>query len=153
LHFSLDDNCRHIYIDDSRRQNGVPLRKVNIGQAELEVLRYIQDHHPISVRDVAAHFARTKGHVRTTTLNVMGRLVVKGQLKRRRVDGVYQYEPRHPKGDMLRGLVGDFVHRTLGGSLTPFVAYLAEDAELSETDLAELRLLVERLEANPGKKP
>jgi predicted transcriptional regulator len=82
-----------------------------IGQAELEVLSYIQDHHPISVREAAEHFARTRGHVRTTTLNVMGRLVSKGYLKRRKVAGVYQYEPRHAKNDLLRRLVSDFVER------------------------------------------
>jgi predicted transcriptional regulator len=128
------------------------MAKAGIGQSELDVLRFIQDHQPISVGNVAAHFARTKGHVRTTTLNVMDRLLNKGHLKRRRVGGVYQYESRHPKGEMLRGLVGDFIDRALGGSLTPFVAYLTEEAELSADDLAELRRLVAHLESKPLEK-
>lgn len=118
----------------------------NIGRSELEVLRYVQDHHPVAVSDVAVHFARTKGHVRTTTLNVMGRLVKKGYLKRQKVGGVYRYSPRHPKSELLRRLVGDFVRSALGGSLSPFVAYLSQDANLSEQDLAELRRLVHQLE-------
>src|SRR5665213_1103414 len=128
------------------------MAKAGIGQSELDVLRYIQDHQPISVRDVAAHFARTKGHVRTTPLNVMDRLLSKGHRKRRRAGGVYQYESRRPKGEMLRGLVGDFIDRALGGSLTPFVAYLTEKAVLSADDLAELRRLVEHLENNSTEK-
>jgi predicted transcriptional regulator len=119
----------------------------NIGTAELEVLNYIQDRHPLTVRQVAEHFAREKGHVRTTTLNVMGRLVRKRYLTRRKVGGVYEYSPRMPKGELLRGLVGDFVDRALGGSLSPFVAYLANDAQLSDDDLAELRRIVDGLEA------
>lgn len=128
------------------------MRKRNIGQAELEVLHFIQDHHPITVRDVAAHFAQTKGHVRTTTLNVMGRLLRKKYLTRRKVGGLYQYMPRVERGDLLRGLVGDFVHNALRGSLAPFVAYLAEDAELNEQDLAELRRLVDQLETRHAQE-
>lgn len=118
----------------------------NIGRAELEVLNYIQNRHPITVREVAEHFAREKGHVRTTTLNVMGRLVRKRFLTRRKAGGVYEYSPRMSKGELLRGLVDGFVDRALGGSLSPFVAYLANDAQLSDNDLAELRKLVAGLE-------
>ena len=121
-----------------------------IGQAELELLTYVQDHHPMTVREVAEHFARAKGHVRTTTLNVMARLVRKGYLTRRKADGVYQYAPRIGKGELLRGLVRDFVERALGGSLSPFVAYLAEDAQLSQRDVVELKKLIELLEHQHG---
>ena|SRR5216684_6223504 len=127
------------------------MKKPTIGQAELQVLQYIQDHHPITVRDVAAHFARTRGHVRTTTLNVMGRLLEKGYLARRKTGGIYHYTPGVPKRDMLRTMVGDFVQRALGGSLSPFVAYLAEHAEVNEKELAELKRLVGQLETRQNK--
>jgi predicted transcriptional regulator len=117
-----------------------------IGDAELEVLRYIQDHHPVTVAEVAAHFGRVKGHVRTTTLNVMRRLLAKRYLTRRKVNGVFRYSPRLSTPDLLRGLVRDFVDRALGGSLSPFVAYLAEDAQLTEADRAELKKLIESLD-------
>jgi hypothetical protein len=35
----------------------------NIGRAEMEILHYVYDHHPVTVRDVAEHVAETKGHV------------------------------------------------------------------------------------------
>lgn len=123
---------------------------VPIGDAELEVLRYIQDHHPITVRDVAGHFGRVKGHVRTTTLNVMRRLVAKRYLTRRKVDGVFRYSPRLSKPDLLRGLVREFVEGALGGSMSPFVAYLAEGAKLTEADRAELKKLIDALEPHGG---
>lgn len=121
-----------------------------IGQAELELLTYVQDHHPVTVREVAEHFARTKGHVRTTTLNVMSRLVRKKYLTRRKSNGVYHYSPRVQKGELLRGLVRDFVEGALGGSLSPFVAYLAEDAQLTARDVAELKKLIGQLDRQSG---
>lgn len=125
----------------------------SIGQAELEILQYIQDHHPVTVREVAEHISQTKGHVRTTVLNVMVRLCNKGYLHRAKVDGVFQYRPRLAKGELLRRLVRDFVNRALGGSLSPFVAYLAEDARLSGDDLARLRRLVRELDARKEAEP
>ncbi len=122
-------------------------RARTIGRAELEVLKYIQDHHPVTVRQVAAHVRATKGHTRTTVLNVMARLARKGYLTRRRAEGIYQYSPRVAKGDLLRRLVGEFVDKALGGSLSPFVAYLARDASVSGEELRELKKIVEELDA------
>jgi predicted transcriptional regulator len=133
----------------------MPKRR-GIGQAELEVLNYIHDHHPVTVRQVADHVAATKGHARTTVLNVMTRLVNKGYLSRRRGPvgadgrGVYAYSPRVARAELLRTLVGDFVARALGGSMSPFVAYLAEDARLTDQDIAELRRVVSQLEPRSG---
>ena len=113
----------------------------------MDVLRYITDHHPVTVRQVADHVSETKGHVRTTVLNVMERLRQKGYLARKKTDGLFYYSPRLAKEELLRSLVGDFVTRALGGSLSPFVAYLAHEAKLSEAELSELRALVQTLDA------
>lgn len=126
-------------------------KEQKVGRAELEILHFVQDHHPLSVRDVADHFAETHGHVRTTILNVMERLRKKGFLTRKKAGGIYQYEPRVGKAELLRSLVGDFVEKTLGGSLSPFVAYLARDAKLSEAELSELRDAVSELRGKEKK--
>ncbi|MGA2556250.1 MAG: BlaI/MecI/CopY family transcriptional regulator [Verrucomicrobiota bacterium] len=152
----LDDSYRPSYCDDSYRQNmrTTADHPPNIGRAEMEILRYVSDHHPVSVRDVAEYVAATKGHVRTTVLNVMERLRKKGCLKRRKINGLFQYSPSVPKGDLLRSLVREFVERTLGGSLSPFVAYLTHEGKLSAGELAELRALVAEMERDkPAKSP
>jgi len=121
-----------------------------IGQAELEVLNFIHDHHPATVREVADHFAQSKGHVRTTILNVMERLRKKGFLVRKKSGGAYQYSPKERKADFFHSLVDQFVHRALGGSVTPFVAYLVREAVLSNEEIRELKRLVGEL--NQDKK-
>ena len=126
-------------------------KEQKVGRAELEILHYVQDHYPVTVRDVADHFAESHGHVRTTILNVMERLRKKRFLTRRKVEGVFRYEPRMGKADLLQSLVRDFVEKTLGGSLSPFVAYLSREAKLSEEELKELRELVEELKGKERK--
>ena len=121
--------------------------KAPVSAAELQVLHYVHDHHPVTVRAVADHFARTQGHARTTTLTLIARLVRKGHLSRKKIGDVYHYSPRVPRTQLLRGLVGDFVNKALGGSVSPFVAYLA-DADLSAEERDQLKQLVERLDVD-----
>ena len=120
--------------------------KAPFGSTEIEILRYIGDHHPISVGDVAEHVAGTTGQARTTILTIMERLRRKGHLTRKRIGGVYRYSPKIPTGDLLRGLVANFVDTTLGGSVSPFVAFLSENGPISEDDLEMLKRLVCELE-------
>src|SRR5437773_6616573 len=114
--------------------------------AEWEVLEYIVEHHPVSVREVASRFAETHNRARTTTLTLMERLRQKGYLRRRKVKGVYRYTSRQPKSELMHGLVRDFVQSALGGSVSPFMAYLAKEARLTREELLHLKRLVSKLE-------
>jgi predicted transcriptional regulator len=111
----------------------------------MDVLHYVIEKHPVTVRQVADHFTKTQGLARTTILNVMERLRKKGFLLREEVAGIFQYQPKQSKTELLRNMVGDFVARFLGGSVSPFFAYLAENPELSKDELAELRRIVRQM--------
>ncbi len=124
----------------------MPDPAVSLGSTEIEVLRYLGDHVPLSVGEVADHFLETSGQARTTILTIMERLRKKGYLKRRQIKGVYHYSPKVPKHDLLRGLVKTFVDTTLAGSVSPFVAYLSESGPVSDQDLQQLKQLVRELE-------
>ncbi len=122
-------------------------RKPTIGQAELRILEYVTEHHPLSVREAATHFARTTGEARTTVLTVMERLRQKGYLTRKKEEGVWHYRPRLETADLMKSLVREFVQGTLRDSLSPFMVYLAQDAKISDAELAQLKQTVRSLEA------
>ncbi|CAN5467232.1 BlaI/MecI/CopY family transcriptional regulator [soil metagenome] len=117
-----------------------------LGSTEIEILRFLGDRSPLSVGEVADHFARTSGQARTTILTIMERLRTKGHLRRKRAGGTFQYSPVVAKDDLFRGLVKSFVDTTLAGSVSPFVAYLSEGGPVSEEDLEQLKQLVRDLE-------
>jgi BlaI family transcriptional regulator, penicillinase repressor len=118
-----------------------------LGRLELEVLQYVADHQPASVREVATHFAETSGQARTTLLTVMERLRAKGYLKRRKIEGANRYSPTMPQADLLRRMVGEFVDDVLGGSVSPFVAYLSRSSLLSDDEVRKLEQLLKRIES------
>jgi len=113
---------------------------------ELSVFRHVADRGPVSVREVAEELGAREGLARTTILTVMERLRQKGYLKRRQSGGSYRYSPTIPKKEVIRSLVREFAERALGGSSQPFVAYLAEDAELDDAEVKQLTELVRTLE-------
>jgi predicted transcriptional regulator len=130
-------------------ESAMALNRETIGREEMQILRHVADHCPVSVREVADHVAATSGKARTTVLTVMERLRKKGHLIRRMEEGVYRYSPKKSRAELLRGLVADFVRETLGGSVSPFVAYLADEADLDDEQVRELVRLVNELEARP----
>lgn len=121
-------------------------------QAELEVLQYVTAHPACSVGDVADEFARTRKLARTTVGTMMERLRKKGYLTRTKAGGVFQYSAKEAQGRTMTRLIGRFVEKTLGGSLQPFVAYFSGKAKVSKEELAELRELVEKLDAKDKKE-
>ena len=124
----------------------MPDPKTQLGSTEIEVLRCLGQNSAQTVGEVADFFAKTTGQARTTILTIMERLRKKGYLTRKQVGGVFQYSPKVASSDLLRRLVKTFVQTTLGGSVSPFVAYLAEDEAVSEEDLQQLKQLVRDLE-------
>ena len=96
----------------------------------------------------AIQFGSPRGLARTTILTVMENLRRKGYLTREKLDGggAYRYTPRIAQHEVMRTLVKDFIDKTLAGSVSPFVAYLAEPSEeFSEEEKVELRRLLDKL--------
>ena len=118
-----------------------------MGEQELALLRWVAEHGPATVGEAAERFGEPQGLARSTVLTVMERLRAKGHLTRRKVDGVYRYTSRVGVGQLLSGVVGDFVRRSLAGSLSPVATFLAEAEEVSDEELAQLEAAVARLHA------
>lgn len=116
-----------------------------VGDRELELLRWLEERGAASVGEAAEGWGAGRGLARSTVLTMMERLRGKRLLRRRGVDGVFRYVVAVPASELARRAVAQFVDDTLGGSLTPFVSYLAEREALDETQLDELEALLAKL--------
>ena len=123
------------------------MRKPTIGDQELALLHHVDECGSASVGEVAASFGEPRGLARSTVLTMMERLRGKGYLKRRQLKGMFRYSTATGPGEVMRSAVGSFVEKTLSGSVSPFVAWMSERAEVSDTELAELEALVTQLQS------
>ncbi len=128
-------------------------RGSGIGDRELALLRWLDERGGATVGEAAEGFGAAHSLARSTVLTMMERLREKGLLGRRQAGGVYRYRPVARPESVERGAVRSFVARTLGGSIAPLVAYLAEEESLDAAELAELERLLERLRERRGGEP
>ena len=124
--------------------------RATVGEQELLLLRWVAERGPVSVGEAAEAFGAPRGLARSTVLTMMERLRAKKRLTRRRAGGVFLYRSPDAPEQVLRAAVSRFVEGTLGGSISPFVRYLAEAEELPEDEVAELQAIVARLRARRG---
>ncbi|MGB6145710.1 MAG: BlaI/MecI/CopY family transcriptional regulator [Rhodanobacter sp.] len=123
------------------------MRKPSIGDQELALLQHIDESGTASVGEVAASFGEPRGLARSTVLTMMERLRGKGYLKRKQLRGMFRYSIATGPGEAMRSAVGSFVEKTLSGSVSPFVAWMSERAEVSDDELADLEALVAQLQS------
>jgi BlaI family penicillinase repressor len=122
-----------------------------LGKVELELLQQVSRLQPVSVRVLVEELADSSGQARTTVQTTLERLRRKGFLRRRKLGGVNHYSAKVPVTDLLPRLVGDFVKKMLGGSVSPFVSYMQEQDQIDAEELAQLKSLVAELEARQAK--
>ena len=77
------------------------MQKAPLGELQLEILRFLSVHGPLSVGEVTARFGEPRGLARTTVLTVMERLREKGYLTRTKQAGVFRYAPYAGKAEVL----------------------------------------------------
>jgi len=123
-----------------------------LGELELTVLKTIWEHQPCTVQQVAEILGKRLGYARTTILTVIQRLQAKGFLKRRKVDGVFQYKPTEGRNKVMSRLIGQFLDKVLDGSALPFVSYLTENKDLTKEQAEALQSIAENMESKEREK-
>jgi len=119
-----------------------------VGSQELRILQFVAQHGPLTVGEAAERLGAEMGLARTTIQTILERLRQKRHLVRRRVNGVYAYSSPASHSELMRDTVAQFVGGALEGSISPFVAYLAERGDVSDDELRELKRIVRRLDAS-----
>lgn len=117
----------------------------SLGDQEMQILSFINDHSPISVREVATHFEKEKNLARTTILTMMERLRKKGFLNRSKVDGVFRYTVKFEQEKVLHKKVSEFIERTLGGSVSPLFNYFSESTDLTADEIRQLKKIADKI--------
>jgi len=131
----------------------LPLEDSSITPVEMDVIQFVTENQPVTVRQVADAMADKRGIARTTVLTHMERLRKKRVLTRTDVAGVNQYSVARPAQEVVTSTIADFFNRTFGGSVSPLVAYLTQRGNLSDEEIFHLEKIVQKIEQEGHDAP
>ena len=103
----------------------------------------------------ACNAQRPEPVTRNTLLVQLERLEAKGWIQRERGERSHVFRPAVQRQEGLRHATREFLDRFFGGALTPLLAHCVEEKRLSQTQIAELRALLDAAEKDsttPRKK-
>lgn len=114
--------------------------------AELAILRVLWERGPSTVREVQEELNRTRPTGYTTVLKLLQIMTEKGLVTRDDSRRTHVYQARLAEEQTQRQLVSDLLERAFGGSSRKLVMQALAAKGASDTELAEIRQLLDELE-------
>ncbi len=129
----------------------MPPREMDIGGAELEVLKALWDHGPATVRQVMNRLHQRGRQVAyTTVLTFLTRLEQKGCVKANKSEMAYVYRPLLTRDTVTRSRLRSLVQQLYDGAAAPMVLQLMRQEKFTTDEIAELQGLIDQLDT--GRK-
>lgn len=123
-------------------------RDVELGDAELSVLRVLWDFGPQTVRDVMERLHdRGRKVAYTTVLTFLSRLEQKGVVSSDKGDFAYVYRAKVSRERVTDTRMRAMLDELFDGAAGPAVLHLVENQHMSADDLARLRKLIDELDS------
>jgi BlaI family transcriptional regulator, penicillinase repressor len=120
-------------------------RLPRLPKSELEVARIVWDLRKATVREVVDALPNDRGLDFFTVQTYLRRLTDKGYLEVRRQGRANVYSARVAPSRVIRHAVEEFLHNVFGGEAIPLVQYLIRDRHISDQDIDELQIELNRL--------
>ncbi len=110
-----------------------------LSPAEWEIMKIIWERGPSAARDVYA--ALPEGHqwAYKTVKTLLSRLVAKEALDYDQIGNSYLYRSAVAQDQMTRQEVRSVFSRIVSGTVSPVIAHLIEEADLSDKEIEQLR--------------
>ncbi len=126
-------------------------RRQSLSKGEMEIARVLWEIGPAAVRRVYEVVAENREIDFTTVQTYLRRLEAKGYASSTLDGRIRVYAAKTKPQTVIRDTVNDLVNRLFGGEAMPLVRHLIEDQDIDAEGIAELRKLIDELEASPSK--
>ncbi|WP_060204146.1 penicillinase repressor BlaI [Sporosarcina koreensis] len=121
----------------------------NISESEWEVMNVLWEKAPQTANDVISSLQEKIDWKPKTVRTLLDRLVHKKVIGVNKDQRVYTFFPLYSQDECQRAEARSFIKRIYGGTLKSMLVQFVEDDSLSETDIKELRSI---LNEKPKKK-
>jgi predicted transcriptional regulator len=116
-----------------------------ISEAELQLLQLLWDESPQGATELSAKISGARDWTLATVKTLLSRLVAKGAVSTVPEGRRYLYRPAIARDSVAANQARGLIDRLFEGRVSPLVAQLAEQQQLSDDDLADLEALVRSL--------
>ena len=113
-------------------------------ELELEILKVLWHIGPATVRQVRDELAAIRDLAYTTVMTMMTIMDKKGYVQRKKDGRSFVYEATYQEQKASRNMLQDVVDRLFGGSTKAVMQHLLETSDLDESELKQIRLLINR---------
>lgn len=121
---------------------------MKISSSESLLMQVLWQHSPRTSEEILAEVVGPTGWSESTARTLLNRLLNKGAVKAVRQGRQYLYEPMFERAAYVQAESRSLVDRLFDGRVAPLVAQLSEHERLSPEDIAELKALIARIEAD-----
>ncbi len=122
-------------------------------EVQREIMEIVWQHGPISVSEVHEQIAQRREVARNTVQTLMVRLEEKGWLTHVEEGRRFMYTAAKPRSKSLGARVAQLIDGLFGGSAEQMVNALIEYRGLSETELQNIRHMIDQAEQAESDKP
>ena len=118
-----------------------------ISEAELVVIEALWEQSPLTANDVADRVTAARDWSAQTVKTLLSRLMAKDVIAADQDGRRFLYRPLVAREDYVASESGRLVNRLFGGRVSPLVAQLASQDQLSDDDIAELEAILKGLKS------
>ncbi|GMW02669.1 MAG: BlaI family transcriptional regulator [Candidatus Hydrogenedentota bacterium] len=115
----------------------------SISSAEWAVMQVLWRRAPQTAIEVSEALAGQVDWHPKTVRTLLGRLLAKGAVRRKKESGAFRFWPEVTETDCLREESQSFLERCFGGSPVPLLAHFIEREDLSDDDIQALRAMLD----------
>lgn len=119
-----------------------------VSDAEMEILKQLWLESPLSAQEIIERIEALNGGHPSTIKTLINRLLNKGALRFTEKNRKYYYFPQIRKTEFYKVKTRTFLDKFFDGEISPLVTFFSSHKKLSSKDLAELKSLIEKLEAD-----
>jgi len=123
-----------------------------LGESELELLQLVWEEGPATVAEIHQHILKTRQIAYTTVMSSLRKLADKGYLSFTQEGNAYVYSTARPPSQVKHNLLSGILNKVFLGSPVELVESLVKHENLSDSELKEIRLLIENLDNSHSPK-
>lgn len=124
------------------------MHEISIGDSELEIMKVLWSAETALSSVEIGKAVESRGWKKTTIATFLTRLTEKGALHAEKNGKLYYYTPTISEEDYRRSRTRSLIQNLFGGSAKALALSLFEEESFTETDLAELRSILDETEGD-----